>query len=86
MLEMTDEEIRRIEARWKSDVDLKLDNLIKSFAKYEPMLAILIEREQERAAIRKAVIEKTLAGLIYSALIAVLVGAWHWTKDTLGWK
>lgn len=29
-LELSDEEIKRIEARWKSDVDLKLDALTRS--------------------------------------------------------
>lgn len=31
-LELSDEEIKRIEARWKSDVDLKLDALTRAIA------------------------------------------------------
>ena len=37
---------------------------------------MLIEREKERAAMRKAVIEKTLAGLIWAGIVGLLSLAW----------
>lgn len=38
---LTDEEIRRIEARWKSDVDSKLDELRRSVAGLQGAIAEL---------------------------------------------
>ena len=45
---MDAEEIRRIETRWKSDVDLKLDRLIAFLDKYERYLESATERERRR--------------------------------------
>ena len=72
-----DERLRQIEARWKSDMDLKVDSLVAFAKKYEGLLEMLIEREKERAAMRKAVIEKTLAGLIWAGIVGLLSLAWN---------
>ena len=71
-----DERLRQIEAHWKSDMDLKVDSLVAFAKKYEGLLEMLIEREKERAAMRKAVIEKTLAGLIWAGIVGLLSLAW----------
>lgn len=86
-LELSEDELRRIEARWKSDVDLKLDALISAEGergrKYDAFIEILIQREQARAALRKAVIEKTLSGLVWMAVVALLSLAWSGAKQEL---
>jgi hypothetical protein len=82
-----EDEIRRIEAAWKSDTDKKLDRLVK-FAdnfeeRYEGLLDLLVTRERRRAALWSAVIEKTLAGLVWAGIVAMCVGLWHYIKDEL---
>lgn len=76
--DFTDEELKRIDASWKSDVDFKLDALLEFHSKYSPLLVMLTEREQDRRALRKAIIEKSLAGLVYTmvgtALILMVTG------------
>lgn len=85
---MSDEEIRRIETRWKSDVDSKLDALIRAEEenrkKYSAFLDILIQRETDRAALRKSVIEKTLAGLIWMAVVGLISLAWSGARSEFG--
>jgi hypothetical protein len=53
-----------------SDVDLSQDE--------QRWVRMAIQREAERAALRKAVIEKTLAALIWSGLLALgtMVASW----------
>lgn len=53
-MDLTPEEIKRIEGRWKSDVDLKLDRLVKFADTHEPFLTLLLEREKERVEFWKA--------------------------------
>ena len=48
-MDFTPEEIRRLETRWKSDVDLKLDRLVAFADKYEGYLETLSERERHKA-------------------------------------
>lgn len=68
--------LRQIEGRWKSDVDLKLDRMIAFVEKNETFIDMLIEREASRARLRTAVIEKTLSGLILTAVVGLLSLAW----------
>ena len=73
---MTEEELefKRYDTRWKSDVDKKLDALVAFSEKYENLLDQLLQRERDRARLRRAIIEKTLAGATW-ALIAFMVTA-----------
>lgn len=85
---ISDEEMRRLESRWKSDVDKKLDALIRAEEehreKYGSFLDILIQREADRAALRKAVIEKTLAGLIWMVVVGLVSLAWSGARSEFG--
>jgi len=67
-------EFKRYDTRWKSDVDKKLDALVSFSEKYDNLLDVLLRRERERERLRRAVIEKTLAGATW-ALIAFMVTA-----------
>lgn len=87
--EIIDEErLKRLEARWKSDVDSKLDALIRAEEenrkKYSAFLDILIQRETDRAALRKSVIEKTLSGLIWMAVVGLVSLAWSGARSEIG--
>lgn len=77
----TVDELRRLENNWKSDVDLKLDRLVRFVDKYENFLTMALKREETREKWRNAVIEKTLAGLAWIALIFVLASSWEWVKS-----
>ena len=75
--------LRQIEARWKSDMDVKVDSLVAFSKRYEGLLEMLIEREKDRAAMRKAVIEKTLSGLIWAGIVGLLSLAWNGLNSEL---
>ena len=75
--DFTEDQLRQIEAKWKSDIERKMDELMGFVSRNEGFLNMLIAREQRRADIQKAIIEKTLTGLIVSGFVAV--GALIWT-------
>ena len=81
--DLTPERVRYIEAAWKSDVDLKLDRLIRFADTHEPMMKVIIERELSRKKLRDAVIEKTLAGLVWAGIVFLAMAVWHWLKTNL---
>jgi hypothetical protein len=72
------EDLRRIEAQWKSDVDLKLDRLCSFAETYENYLALCLKREQTKDKIRAALIEKTLAGFIWAVLGLMGLAIWQY--------
>ena len=75
--EMIDAERRKqIDTRWKSDVDFKLDRLVRFADEYEGLLRMLVEREKQRAEFRKAIMEKTLGSLILAGVMGLLALAW----------
>ena len=80
---MTSEEISSIEARWKSDVDLKLDRMIRFADAYEAYLKLCLEREIDRKLIRRAVIEKSLAGALWVILGLTCVAVWDYIRHSL---
>lgn len=81
--ELTQERIKDIETRWKSDVDFKLDRLVAFANAYEPFLVEATQTLKERSAIRRAVIEKSLVGLIWAGLAFLATATWNYVKDHL---
>lgn len=81
--ELTPERIKDIETRWKSDVDLKLDRLVAFANLYEPFLVEATQTLRERAALRRALIEKSLTGLIWAGLVFLAAAVWNYVKDHL---
>jgi len=71
----------------KLDGDVtQLKNLLESFMsgvdpeahrKQHEYLDLVIEREKERAALRKAIIEKTLISLLWSAIVGISYAVYH---------
>ena len=43
----------------------------ETHARHHEYLDLLLQKEKDRAALRQAIIEKTLAGLIWAAIAAV---------------
>lgn len=75
--DFTEDQLRRIEAQWKSDIEMKVDALVSFAEEYRAFLKVLIERERNRQAFQRAVIEHTLKSLILAGFVAV--GALIWT-------
>ena len=73
---MGDAEIRIIEARWKSDVDLKLDKMLARSEKYDQFLDMLIKREESREALRQIFIQKGIGAVVWSAVIGTCTILW----------
>lgn len=90
---MTDDEFKRIEARWKSDVDLrlsdgaaKLDRLLAFAAKYEAYLESELEQKRQLALMRRAIIEKSLVALIWACIVGAGTLFWQGAKAWLATK
>jgi len=81
---VTPEEIRHIEATWKSDVDKKLDRLIKFADAYEMYLKLCLERELDKKILRQAVIQKTTVGLIWLLLGITGMALWNYFLRSIG--
>ena len=79
-----EERRKHIDLRWKSDVDLKLDELVAFAKKYETLLQMLIDREAKRERLRAAIIEKTLSALILAAVVGLMSLAWAGLTADLG--
>lgn len=75
-----EDEYKRLEGRWKSDVDLKLDRLIKFAEKNEGFLGLLMDREIARKKLRDALIEKTLGAILLGGVLAVGAAVWSYIK------
>ena len=73
-------DIRRTEARWKSDMDLKMDKLIAFTERYEPILKIILFREEEKAKLRQAIIEKSVIGAVWAFIAFAGVAIWSYVK------
>lgn len=71
--DFTPEDYRRFETRWKSDVDLKLDRMVRFMDKSEHFLDQLMVREAEKAAVRRAIIEKSTVALIVGAITGLCI-------------
>jgi len=78
--EISDDELRRQDGRWKSDVDLKLDKLLTFSQTYGQLLSLLLAREQSRKKFKDAVIEKSMTGLIWAGLVVVGTALVDWLK------
>lgn len=71
-----DAEIRRIEARWKSDVDLKLDKMLARSEKYDQFLDMLMHRESSREALRQVMIHKGVGATVWAIVLGACALLW----------
>lgn len=81
---MTDERLDSLE-RWRDDMD-------KRFAEAFPggdhvghcrYHALMIEDIDARKRLRQAIMEKTIGGLVWGMLAAVVIGMWQYVKTLL---
>ena len=84
---MTEEEIKQIEARWKSDIDKKMDRLVEIAerfsifqAAYEEYLKMALDREMNSKKWRQAVMEKSTIGFIWAAIGFLGIAAWEYIQ------
>ena len=71
-----DAEIRRIEARWKSDVDLKLDKMLARSEQYDQFLDMLMRRESSREALRQVMIQKGVGATVWAIVLGACTLLW----------
>lgn len=94
MITPTSKEVLLSDSKWKSDMDLKVselvvkvDRLIRFLDSYEDGLRMVIAQEASRAALRKAVIEKSITALIWASLAGMGVLIWNGVTTALrAWK
>ena len=76
---MDAEEIRRIDTRWKSDVDVKLDRLVRFVEKYDSYLYAATNRERKSAEFWDRMKEHAakwgMISIISGAFYAMYLGA-----------
>lgn len=96
--ESIDAEFKRSELRWRSDIECDVKELVRleraRSDKYDKFIDMLIEREGERKELRKAIMHKTLSGLMWIGVLGLfslmasgskvelfkLLDAWRGTK------
>lgn len=81
---MTETEILIQEARWKSDVDKKLDFLVTFHEEQREFILMLREREVRRARLQEAVIQKSVGGLILMGIVGLSSLVWTGIKTEFG--
>lgn len=77
-------EFKKSELRYRSDMQLKMDKVIVFIDTYAPLLKMLAEREVDRRALRKAIIEKSLAGLVWAGVVGIATLAYAGFKVEIG--
>jgi hypothetical protein len=86
---MTDDELQRLSEelgrrlRMHADCPLADPEQREKHDKHHAYIDTVLEREAERAAIRRAVIEKSLGGLVWSGLVGVAIAVWAYIKEHL---
>lgn len=78
--EYTADQLKLLEAQWKSDVDGKLDKMVRFMDKTERFLDMMIDREAKRALLRDAIITKSVWLLVGGALAFVVHAIWNETN------
>jgi hypothetical protein len=81
---MIDERLDSLE-RWRDEVNQKLVDAfpagdVHGHRRYHELM---IEQIEERRRLRRAVMEKTVAGLVWGTLATVAVACWHYLKALL---
>ena len=80
---MTEDEIRILDAKWKSDIDKKVDRLLSFHEVYGPLMVMLHEREKDAKELRKAIIHKGITALVVTGITALGALIWSGAKAEL---
>jgi hypothetical protein len=81
---MTDERLDTLE-RWKDDMERRFAEAFPGgdhvgHCRYH---TLMIEEIEGRKRLRQAVMEKTVAGLVWSAMLGIGIAAWQYIKTML---
>ena len=82
-MEMQEDEMRRIETRWKSDMDAKVDRLCHFADTYEAYLKLCLKREVDKDHLRQAIIEKLVDRGLWAGLVVLALAMWQYAKEHL---
>lgn len=62
---------------------LRSDEARERHERHHDYVEIVLQREAERSALRRAVIEKSLGGLVWSAILGLGAAVWSYLKEHL---
>lgn len=81
---MTDERLDSLE-RWRDDLERRFAEAFPGgdHAGHCRYHMIMIEQIEERRRLRRAVMEKTIGGLVWGALVTVALACWHYVKSQI---
>lgn len=77
---MTDEDRQFFQTTISGVMTEHLGDVDKHRRQHE-FLDALMEREARRAAVQQAIIEKSLAGLVWSAMVGIGLAVWQYLRD-----
>lgn len=80
----TDERLDSLE-RWREDIDKRFSEAFPGgdHAGHCRYHMLMIEDIDARKRLRQAVMEKTIAGLVWGSLAAIAIGMWQYVKTLL---
>lgn len=81
---MTEERLEALE-RWKDEMEKRFAEAFPAgdhvgHCRYH---SIMIEQLEERRRLRRAVVEKTIAGLVWGTLAAIAIAVWQYIKTEI---
>lgn len=62
----------------QEDIKQKMINLSQEVEKYRPSLIILSKNEESWRGIKNAILEKSIAGIVWAILIGMALAAWSY--------
>ena len=81
---LSEEDVARIAAAIKAhDCPLTEPEAREKHERHHNYIDVVMQRESERTAVRRAVIEKSLAGLVWSGMVSFGAAIWTYMKDHL---
>ena len=63
--------------------DERINRLVAFMDTYEDFLKLAMKDAQERSALRRSIIEKSLAGLVWATIVMIGYAAWDYIKAHL---
>ncbi len=80
----TDERVDELE-RWRSDMEKRFADAFPGgdhvgHCRYHELM---IEDISARKRLHQAIMEKTISGLVWAAVVGMAIASWHWLKAAL---
>lgn len=76
---ITDERLAALE-HWRKDLELRFAEAFPGgdYLGHCRYHALMIERNEELRRLRAAILEKTIAGLVWAVIVGAGIAAWHY--------